>query len=488
MRRSERDRLIALHRDAAEWFHANLMRREIGAGAREYLKMRGVNSEIAARWQLGFAPESWDAVGNWADEAGYSAHEMIKAGLAIARDAENRKSKIENRDCYSRFRNRLMFPIRSDYGDVIAFSGRTLGDDPAKYVNSPETLIFTKGRVLFGLDKSKRAIIDAKEAIVCEGQLDLIAAFEAGIQNVTAPQGTAFTPEQARMLMRLGESVVLCFDSDEAGRKAVERSLPALLASGLNVKVARIPAGEDPDSLIRGKGPDAFRAVIAAAKDYFENALDEHIRADSTPRERAALSRQLAGFVRMIGDQALREAVAQRVRQRLELTDTVFDALMKSAPRFDAEPVEDDSAASGEIEMPEAARLLCRLAILSPEAREWMRSRSENIPEEFGQGFRVLHSLVSSGVALEDPSALSAFSATLSAAEERAIAGLQLGKKPPADPVNVVAEAWRGLKATRIREQITAFQAKMRLPNVELSQQAELHKQILDLQKRLEEC
>ncbi len=154
----------------------------------------------------------------------------------------------------------------------IAFSGRVLSAEqsPAKYVNSPETPLFTKGAVLFGLHKSKRALIDKKQAIVCEGQIDLITAFEHGVQNVIAPQGTAFTERQARILKRYAEEVVLCFDADAAGEKAAERSLPHLLGQGLAVRVAEMPQGEDPDSLIRKSGADAFRERVAAARDLFD--------------------------------------------------------------------------------------------------------------------------------------------------------------------------------------------------------------------------
>lgn len=485
-RRGERDRLLALHRDAAAWFHENLMRQKFAAHAREYLKGRGIGSEVAARWQLGFAPDSWDALGDMLRDRGYTPVEIAKSGLVTVK--EGRAGDERSGSSYDRFRNRLMFPISSDYGDVIAFSGRTLGDDPAKYVNSPETPIFTKGRVLFGLDKSKRAIIDANEAVVCEGQLDLITAYEAGVQNVTAPQGTAFTPDQARMLKRLAESVVLCFDSDDAGRKAVERSLPALLSCGMNIRVARVPAGEDPDSLVRKRGAEALRKVIGEAADYFDNALEERLAAGASAQQRAALARDLAGYVKAITDPALRETVAQRVRVRLELTEAAFGTLLKNAPKpdIDREPIVAEVSEVAELELPEAARLLCRLAVLSPEARDWMRSRSERASEIFGPGFILLDSLLEADVALENASALAAFSATLPSAQERALAGLRLGK-PPENPTAVAEEGWKGLLRGRIRDQITALQTRMRLPQTAIAEAAELHKQILDLQKRLGE-
>src|SRR5437899_354757 len=168
-----------------------------------------------------------------------------------------------------------MFPICNDVGEVIAFSGRLLKDveGAAKYLNSPETPLFRKGSVLFGLHKTKRALIEANCAIVCEGQLDLIALFEAGIKNVVAPQGTAFTEHQARILKRFADEVVLCFDADQAGQKAAAHSLDALLQNDLIVRVVDMPPGEDPDSLIRRNGKEEFEKRVACARDFFDYCI-----------------------------------------------------------------------------------------------------------------------------------------------------------------------------------------------------------------------
>src|SRR5436190_1180982 len=218
-------------------------------------------------WQIGFAPESWDAFLSWALERGYQQRLLLESGLVTRRDESAGEDKG-----YDRFRNRIMFPIHNDVGEVIAFSGRILDKEAeaAKYVNSPETPLFRKGRVLFGLHKTKRGLIEADCAIVCEGQLDLITLFEAGITNVVAPQGTAFTENQARILKRFVSEVVLCFDADAAGQKAAERSLDALLQNNLVVRVAEMPPGEDPDSLVRKGGREAFEKQVAAARDFFD--------------------------------------------------------------------------------------------------------------------------------------------------------------------------------------------------------------------------
>src|SRR5439155_26110013 len=203
--------LLRRHPEASECFHENLLKRDLVTRARDYLRTRWLCREVAKSWKLGYGPDSWDAFCQWASKEGYRRRELLSGGLVKLRDEERGDGEF-----YDRFRGRLMFPICNDVGEVIAFSGRVLAADAtaAKYINSPETPLFRKGRILFGLHKTKRALIDADCAVVCEGQLDLITLFEAGIQNVVAPQGTAFTENQAHVLKRFVRELVLCFDSD----------------------------------------------------------------------------------------------------------------------------------------------------------------------------------------------------------------------------------------------------------------------------------
>ena len=287
-----RRRLLALHGEAAAWFHRNLMKSPAAEHARAYLKSRGLTGEAAARWQIGYAPNSFDACLNWNTERGFRKEEAIKSGLVKLKDEPDPSVELTDQflrkaRAYDRFRDRLMFPICNETGEVVAFSGRVLTPDAkaAKYVNSPETPLFTKGKVLFGLHMAKPALLEAGFAIVCEGQIDLITAYEAGIKNVTAPQGTAFTDQQARILKRHVEEVVLCFDSDPAGQKAAERSLAALLEANVTVRVATMPPGEDPDSLIRTYGVAAFAERIGAAQDFFDFQI-ERLSANVRPQPR----------------------------------------------------------------------------------------------------------------------------------------------------------------------------------------------------------
>src|SRR3989454_1698133 len=326
-----RRKLLKLHAEAEEWFHENLTKREIGEPARKYLKQRGITAEIAKRWQLGYAPDEWDAFGSWARGRGYDVRDLIASGLVKTKD-ESESSPDRTSKSYDRFRGRIMFPICNDVGEVIAFSGRLLKEEEgaAKYLNSPETPLFRKGNVLFGLHKSKRALIEANCAIVCEGQLDLISLFEAGITNVVAPQGTAFTESQARVLKRFVDEVVLCFDADAAGQKAAERSLDALLANDLIVRVSEMPIGEDPDSLVRREGKEAFESRVAGARDFFDYWIEHAAgRVDLTSLgARMQLARSLAETVSRVHDPLMRGEVVIKVSARLGVPAQDFQMLV----------------------------------------------------------------------------------------------------------------------------------------------------------------
>src|SRR5271170_6507777 len=251
-----KDQLLEIHEKITQRWHNCLLNEAAGQMARDYLAKRGVSADAIKLFRLGAAPEVWDDTVNWAKSKNYELPLVEKAGLIIRKE--------ETGNYYDRFRGRLMFPICDEQGRVIGFSGRILSGDEktAKYVNSPETAIFTKSKVFFGLDKSKRAILDAGFAIVCEGQLDLIACFMAGVPNVLAPQGTAFTEQHARILKRYANEVILCFDSDNAGQNAIVRALDHLLAVELAVRVVVVPAPHDPDSFIKKFGGDKFLELV----------------------------------------------------------------------------------------------------------------------------------------------------------------------------------------------------------------------------------
>src|SRR3954452_23159600 len=369
--------LLQLHAEAAEWFHENLLKREWAKSARDYLKKRGIDGAVARNWQLGFAPDSWDAFLNWALQAGYRRRDILQSGLVKPRDEE----RPNESEVYDRFRGRIMFPICNDVGEVIAFSGRVLTNDSegAKYLNSPETPLFRKGSVLFGLHKSKRALIEANCAIVCEGQLDLISLFEAGITNVVAPQGTAFTENQARVLKRFAEEVVLCFDSDAAGAKASERSLDALLENDFIVRVVELPSGEDPDSLVRREGKEQFEKRIADARDFFDYWIEREIaNVDlSSMGAKIQAARNLAVTASRVHDPVLRGEVVSKASARLGVAPADFASLLAKQGRVpggraDSITTETRAASSP----PHHIVMLCLLALRDADARNFLHAQN----------------------------------------------------------------------------------------------------------------
>ncbi|HNQ89725.1 MAG TPA: DNA primase [Verrucomicrobiota bacterium] len=309
-----KETLLEMHEQVTQRWQAAL-RQDAGRVAREYLSRRGLAEGAVQAFRLGYAPDAWDDTTRWARSKDYDLAMVEQAGLIIRRD---------DGGYYDRFRGRLMFPICDPQGRVIAFSGRILDDaeKAAKYVNSPETPIFTKGRVLFGLDKARRALADTGRAILCEGQLDLIACHMAGFENVVAPQGTALTAEHCRLLRRHAEEVVLCFDSDAAGQQAALRSVDDLLEAGLAIRVVSIPAPHDPDSFIRAEGPEAFGALLDQAQGFFDFLLARLCAAHdpATDRGRVAIVRGMATALLKTQSAVLVDTHVQKIAQRLAVT------------------------------------------------------------------------------------------------------------------------------------------------------------------------
>lgn len=258
----ERKALLEIHAGIAEFYQRCLTQLQSAASAREYLARRDLIGDATSGFQIGYAPPGWDAAIQWAGQHNYSLELMEKAGLILQSSRSDARQKY-----YDRFRNRIMFPVQDEQGRVIGFSGRTLEQDPkaAKYVNSPETVLFKKSRILYAIDKARRAIADAGEAMVCEGQIDVIRCHLAGFETAVACQGTAFTEDHARVLRRYADCVVLVFDTDSAGQNAAIKAAGIFMEAGLAVRVARLPQGEDPDSFLRAHGVDAFRELLKQA-------------------------------------------------------------------------------------------------------------------------------------------------------------------------------------------------------------------------------
>jgi len=285
-----------------------------GARARDYIAARGLSHEFVARFGLGFAPDARDALLRHLQERDVPRQMMLDAGLIGVPDG--------GRAAYDRFRDRLMFPIRDMRGRVIAFGGRALGEARAKYLNSPETELFHKSRVLYNLDQARKSAFKRGEIIAVEGYMDAIALAQAGFEHVVAPLGTALTEEHLAMLWRTAPAPILCFDGDRAGMAAAWRALEMAmphLQPGHSLRFAMLPEGLDPDDLLRERGRQAMQEVLDGA-DSLSRFLWRHVVETSpaaTPEEKAALEKRLEELAGRIRDDKVRNHYRADIRDRL---------------------------------------------------------------------------------------------------------------------------------------------------------------------------
>ena len=279
--RNEREALLNCNTLATQYFASQLNNLQAGKTAREYLVSRGFDNQSIEDYQMGWALPGWrDLLTHLEGQTKCSRDTLAKYGLISKKEAADTRDKKDA--YYDRFRERLIFPIQDSHGNIIAFGGRLLGDGEPKYLNSPETLVYKKGRQLFGLNKAKEAIRREDRVLIVEGYFDQMRVWESGLQNVVASCGTALTSQQALLLKPFTEKVILVFDADPAGHAAAERGFEVLQEQGLSVFVAVLPEGHDPDSLIREQGKDAFLKLIQDAQPFVHYLLGRILRSAET--------------------------------------------------------------------------------------------------------------------------------------------------------------------------------------------------------------
>ena len=297
--RMSKDILYDIMAGAARLYNKLLAESPGAKEARDYLASRKLEEKTIQEFMIGYAPDRSDTIIQWAGKK-YQRAQLEAVGLVVSSTSGGVKSG--SAAAYDRFRNRLMFPIHDEQGRVVGFSGRILRDLPqvAKYVNTPETALFHKGRLLYALNKARRAIVDRHEAIVCEGQIDVIRCHLAGFVTAVAAQGTAFTDDHARILKRYADGVLLAFDGDSAGQKAALRASEVFLRSGLAVRIAGLPEGSDPDTIISARdGAAAFKGLLDKAKSVIDFQIDTLTR-ESKPDTDAAIMRVSNAVLNMI--------------------------------------------------------------------------------------------------------------------------------------------------------------------------------------------
>jgi DNA primase len=320
------NRLARLNEWVQKLWADNLWDEQKGAAARSYLEQRKISVSMAKQWHLGLAMDSWDDLTKKAVAAGkISEQVLIDAGLSVRK---------ENGGCYDKFRNRLMFPIHDVTGRVVGFGGRTLADDPAKYMNSPATVLFDKSFSLYGLDKARQAISESGVAVLVEGYTDVMMAHQCGVCNVVAALGTSFTSGHARILRRYGKRVVLVFDSDVAGIAASGRAMEVCLAEKLDLRLAFVPQGKDPCDFLIAAGADAFRTVLETGVDvmaYAWKALAGDMTGDvSLPEKTRLVEKFLATVASALAagnvDGMTRAVLSARLSEMVGISQSRIDA------------------------------------------------------------------------------------------------------------------------------------------------------------------
>ena len=314
---------------ATKYFQKVLLESKSAESVRSYLTKREVSDLSRDEFKLGYAVEAWDALQNFLKKKGYSDEDILNAGLIIRRTIESGSSAASG--FYDRFRDRLMFPIMDAHGRPIGFGGRTLktDDEVAKYINTPQTLVYDKSRVLYGMDKAKTAIRKAGYAIVVEGYMDVMASHQAGITNVVSSSGTALTEGQLGILKRYCTKLILAFDMDLAGDSATKRGIDSAIAMGFEVKIAMMPKGEDPDELIK-KSADGWKQVLKSAKSimdyYFSTTL--HGLDLKKVEDKKKASRGLLPVIKKIPDKVEQTHYLQELARLLKVKEEVLiDAL-----------------------------------------------------------------------------------------------------------------------------------------------------------------
>jgi DNA primase len=395
----QRSALVEMHREAAAWFARQLQEGAEGKVAAAYLEDRGLDRDAMKRFGLGFAPSSGDALARQL-KSKYPEKLLEICGLC-SRDQGGR--------LYDRFRRRIMFPIANDGGKVIAFGGRAMGDDMPKYMNSPETPIYSKSTVLYHLDRAKEALRQSDFAVLVEGYMDAIAVARAGIANVVASCGTSLAEPQIKLLGRFTRRVIVNYDPDTAGQAATERSLLLLLEKEFDVRVLALPGGADPDKFLKEQGAQAYRKLLAEAPPYLDYLIG---RARQMDRTTAAGKLQAINFlmpyVQRLPNKLLRSEWATRIASELRVYEPVLrEALRKAASERRSE-VKPKVELLGPV-VKSAERQLIQMLVESGEFRE--RLAREIASESLHRGLeteRIIELLLSKAHEKPDPASLGA--------------------------------------------------------------------------------
>ena len=377
-RDQRRAELQKLNQWAAEFFESNLSETPEGRRALDYLAERGVSDETRQAFRLGYAPNSWDALSNHLLKCGASRMQIERSGLVTLKES--------GLGFYDRFRGRLMFPICDVQGRVVAFGGRILGEGEPKYLNSPETALYTKGQHLFGLSYAREAIRQRGYAILVEGYMDFLIPYQAGIRNLVASLGTALTEQQVRLLARYARKIVVNFDPDSAGVAATKRSLELLLGEGFKVNVLTLPDNLDPDEYIREQGAEGYSQLLKSSQAFLDyivtQAVNEH---DQTkPAGKVETLNAILPYLKLVKDRIERTNQVDQIADRLKIDNRLVREEFKRAVEARQERV-SEQAVVVTIAIKPAERKLLEILLNHPAVR---RRLINEVAEEDYQALR----------------------------------------------------------------------------------------------------
>jgi len=530
-----RGALLDVHEKATAFF-LQCLRRPEGAHAREYLKGRGLDDETIARFRIGYAPDSgfllrdalrrefdeellresglfsWKdsgqpsaissqqgrslATGGTTQEGGSREHEIPRSARDDKDDGTNSSLAI-----YSKFRNRVMFPIANDQGKVIAFTGRTLSSDEKagpKYLNSPETKIYSKSRVLFNLDNAKEAIRKLEYTVLVEGQMDCISVYAAGFHNVVASSGTAFTELQTKLLGRFSKNIIVNFDPDTAGARATERTLGLLVEEEFNIRVLTLEAGFDPDLFIRRKGKDAYGAALKNSQKYFDYLIDR-ARAQfgvKSAEGKVKAVNHLLPHIQRVPSRIVRDELAMEISQKLGIDSAVLRQELKHAATSRAAAA---VKAPAEAQVTGAERVLIRAlaAARQMQAGDGRSSARDGAEEEFDPARQAQFALTSERLyeglaseslitALLDPESEGVDPLELARSEEdRRLLASILMREEEELTAETVEGAIRGLRRITLRRRLDQTQRSLSRSGLSMEEKQALLQEKVRLKRAL---
>ncbi|HAE18459.1 MAG TPA: DNA primase [Verrucomicrobiales bacterium] len=470
-KRRKISRLKELNNKSARFFHEQLLKNPDAAHAREYLKSRGFGKETAQKWLIGWAPRNSNLFLQMARENSFNGREILQAGLGGLKDKNNPRSGL-----WVKFYDQITFPIHNDVDDVVGFSARILREDDkrGKYINTNETPLFNKSKLLFALNKARRPMGKEKFALLCEGQVDAIVLHESGFENTIAPLGTAFTEQHARMIKRYTDRVVLCYDGDNAGLAAADKTFKQLTAQGLPVRLMHLPDGDDPDTFVKKYGAEAFQKLLGSAKEYFDAKLDKELKVIdlSSAAEKTKLLQELAKSVCVMDDDLLRDATIQNLAIRLRLGVEDFRQTVAAAKadlkRF--RPREDQEEKADKVEPTAIDHFiiyLCHLALNSEAAAEYLSEQLETLQECLGEtlGNHVLIDILEKRPNPESEAAKQAYLMTIPKGDRIALEN-GFSETIPEDPVSSACDTIAMLSARFYQIKEKALRTRLNDPGL----------------------